>query len=93
MCIGGASTIPTFVIEKEDISKVMSPIEYFQLFWVDELKNLISEQTNLYSTQKTGISINTTKKEIEQMIGIHLRMGIMESGGWRGRITTQAENL
>ncbi|KAJ8300757.1 hypothetical protein KUTeg_022276 [Tegillarca granosa] len=36
------------------------------------------EQTNLYALQKDGITINTTKKEIEILIGIYLRMGIVQ---------------
>ena len=33
----------------------------------------IAEETNLYSVQKTGTSINTTEKEIEQFPGIQMK--------------------
>ena len=38
---------------------------------------LLAEQTNLYSVQKTGQSIATTKQEIEKFIGIEIHMSIV----------------
>ncbi len=36
------------------------------------------EQTNLYSVQKTGRNIGTSKNEMEQFIGIQMKMGIVK---------------
>jgi hypothetical protein len=68
----------SFDLEEDDIEETKSPLEYFRQFWPDEINNLVVEQTNLYSTQKTGTSINTNTKETEQLIGMHLKMGIIQ---------------
>jgi len=39
--------------------------------------------TNLYSTQKTGSSINTTVLEMETFIGIHIYSGIVKMPSYR----------
>jgi hypothetical protein len=44
----------------------------------NDIIDLVVQQTNLYSTQKTGSSINTTKEETEELIGMHLKMGIVQ---------------
>ena len=64
--------------DKEDIQELKTNLEYFKLFWNDELINLLAEQTNLYSTQKTGFSVNTNKDEIEQFLEINITMGIIQ---------------
>ena len=56
----------------------MTPIDYFEMFWKGDLNELISEQTNLYSVQQSGNSINTTPKEIEQHIGVQMQMSIVK---------------
>ena len=53
------------------------PLNYFKLFWKDELHELLSEQTNLYSFQTKSKSINSSPGEIEQFIGIHMFMFII----------------
>ena len=60
-----------------DITNEMTPLGYFKLFWPDDLTDLVVEQTNLYSTQMTGRSINTNKDEMEQFLGMHMKMGIV----------------
>jgi len=55
-----------------------SPLEYFKKFVGSDMIKNISYQTNLYSTQKCGFSINTNETEIEQFIGIHLIMSIIK---------------
>ena len=40
--------------------------------------DMVVTQTNLYSVQKSGSSINTTKEEIEQFIGIQMLMSIVK---------------
>ena len=56
----------------------LTPMDYFQFFWKSSLNNLISNQTNLYSVQKTGKSICTTSDEIEQLIGIQMCMSVIK---------------
>ena len=68
----------SFHLDKDNIEEIKSPLEYFRQFWPDEINDLVVEQTNLYSTQKSGTSINTTKPEMEQFIGMHLKMGLIQ---------------
>ena len=56
----------------------MTPIDYIEMFWKDDLNELISEQTNLYSVQQSGKSISTAPKEIEQLIGVQMQMSIIK---------------
>lgn len=42
----------------------MTPLEYFKLFWDDEITKNLVEQTNIYSIQVSGKCINTNVKEI-----------------------------
>ena len=55
----------------------MTPLNYFKIFWSDDIINLLVEQTNLYSVQQTGSSISTNKSEMEQFIGIQMLMSIV----------------
>lgn len=68
----------SFTQEKDEIEEIKSPLEYFRQFWPDEINELVAQQTNLYSTQKSGTSINTTKPEMERFIGMHLKMGLIQ---------------
>ena len=54
-----------------------TPLQYFELFWNPELNELIADQTNLYSVQKSGKSLKTTKQEIDQLLGIQMQMSIL----------------
>ncbi|KAG0419011.1 hypothetical protein HPB47_004429 [Ixodes persulcatus] len=38
-----------------------------------------AEQTNTYSHQKCGTSITVSEKEVEQVIGMYLHMGLMDA--------------
>ena len=55
----------------------LSPLNYFEKF-IDNsiIENL--DQTNLYSAQKTGKSINTSVIEMCQFIGIHILAGVVQ---------------
>ncbi|XP_065055887.1 piggyBac transposable element-derived protein 2-like isoform X2 [Rhopilema esculentum] len=55
-----------------------TPYDYFKKMFTDKTVKLIVEQTNLYSVQKTGSSINVTEDEISSFIGMHLHMGIVK---------------
>lgn len=60
-----------------DHRTLRSPGDYFGDFFSDDIFALIVEQTNLYSVQKTGVSINTNVPEMKTFIGIELIMGIV----------------
>ncbi|XP_046986987.1 piggyBac transposable element-derived protein 5-like [Schistocerca americana] len=64
-------------------SEKRSPLQYFESF-IDEtaIDNLVT-QTNLYSTQVLGQSINTSANEMRQFIGIHLLSGIVSSSSYK----------
>lgn len=53
-----------------------TPISYFKLFFDDELIQLITDQTNLYSSQQ-GHALNVTPQEINDFLSIMIYMGIM----------------
>ena len=55
----------------------MTPLNYLKIFWSDDIINLLVEQTNLYSVQQTGSSINTNKSEMAQFIRIQMLMSIV----------------
>ena len=55
-----------------------TPLNYFQMFWKDDINVLLSEQTNPYSIQQKGTSLNTTSGKIEQFIGIQMYMPIID---------------
>ena len=55
----------------------ITPLNYFKIFWSDDIINLLVEQTNLYSVQQTGSNLNTNKSEMEQFIGIQMLMSIV----------------
>lgn len=64
---------------------LLSPLEYFRKFITPEMLELLKEQTNLYSVQKSANhnNVNTTVKELEIMIGLYLRMGLCQLTGNR----------
>lgn len=56
----------------------LTPMWYFQQFWDEDMMENLVEQTNLYSVQKTGTSVETTVDEMEQLIGIQMKMAIVK---------------
>ena len=56
----------------------ISPYMYFKQFFDDELIKDIADQTNLYSVQCTGKSINVNENEIEQYFGILILMSVIK---------------
>ena len=54
------------------------PYDYFSKFWSADITKLLVDQTNLYSTQLSGKSINTSCDEIEQFLGIQMLMGFVK---------------
>lgn len=65
---------------KEDSQERLgwTPYMYFKDFVTDEMLLEISEETNLYSMQKDGMSVNTNAQEIEQILGMYLHMGLVQ---------------
>ncbi|XP_036963569.1 piggyBac transposable element-derived protein 3-like [Acanthopagrus latus] len=55
-----------------------TPYMYFKQFVTNEMLQLVVDQTNLYSVQKDGKSINKTVKEIEQVLGMYMLMGLVQ---------------
>lgn len=55
-----------------------SELEFFKRFFPDSLLSMIVEETNLYSVQVQGTSVNVTVEELEQFLGIEILMGIVK---------------
>uniref|UniRef100_A0A3B4X7W6 PiggyBac transposable element-derived protein domain-containing protein n=1 Tax=Seriola lalandi dorsalis TaxID=1841481 RepID=A0A3B4X7W6_SERLL len=55
-----------------------TPYMYFKQFVTDEMLQETADQTNLYSVQKDGKSVNTNAKEIEQVLGMYMHMGLVQ---------------
>lgn len=64
--------------EYEDIHTDGSPLHYFNRYFSPDVVTLITEQTNLYSVQKTGKSIQLTEREFLDFVAIHVIMGIVQ---------------
>lgn len=63
---------PEFTVPDEE----KSPLEYFLHYFDDEILDLIMAETNRYSAQKSGKSINITKEEIKSFFGVWIYMGV-----------------
>uniref|UniRef100_A0A8C4NZ77 PiggyBac transposable element-derived protein domain-containing protein n=1 Tax=Dicentrarchus labrax TaxID=13489 RepID=A0A8C4NZ77_DICLA len=62
---------------------LLTPLEYFRKFITPEMLDLLKEQTNLYSVQKSEYhhNVNTSVKELEILIGLYLCMGLCQLSG------------
>lgn len=54
-----------------------SPLEYFQMFFDDDLIQLMVQETNLYYMQTKGAALNITTDKIRDFIAIQLLSGIV----------------
>ena len=54
------------------------PLSFFKKFVTDDMLVMVASETNRYSTEKTGQSVNTTAKELEQVLGMYLLMGLSQ---------------
>ena len=61
----------------ENVDK-WTPLTYFRKFWSDDITKRLVDQTNLYSVEKTGECIKTTKEEMERYIGAQMLMSILK---------------
>jgi len=69
---------PCNVILSDPPISPYTPLQYFkQIFDTNIIQNIVY-QTNLYSVQKNGTSINTNTNEIEIFLGIHMVMSIVK---------------
>lgn len=59
-------------------NQLKTPLEYFKMFFSDDLIQLTTDNTNLYSVQETGKSINISDDEVSDFIAIHILMGIVD---------------
>lgn len=50
---------------------------YFQMFFTEEVFENISEQSDIYSLQKFGPVLASSKEEYKKCIGVWLHMGIV----------------
>ncbi|XP_016329239.1 piggyBac transposable element-derived protein 3-like, partial [Sinocyclocheilus anshuiensis] len=66
-----------------DATTLLTPLEYFQTFVTEDMIEALTRNTNEYSLQKNGTSVNTNNKEIEKMLGMYLKMGLMQMSGVR----------
>lgn len=55
-----------------------TPYEYFTTFLTNDILEYVTEQTNLYSTQETGKSLNISVEDIKDFVAINLLMGIVD---------------
>ncbi|KAG1937626.1 piggyBac transposable element-derived protein 3-like [Pimephales promelas] len=58
--------------------ELSTPLMYFSKFFDKDIFEVIAQQTNLYSCQLIGCSINTNVSEIKAFIGMKLIMGIVK---------------
>ena len=55
----------------------MKQLNFFKIFWSNDIIQTLVEQTNIYSVQFSGLSINTSVAEIEQLIDMQLMMSLI----------------
>ncbi|XP_046857601.1 uncharacterized protein LOC124451001 [Xenia sp. Carnegie-2017] len=61
-----------------------SPLEFFHQFVSSEMIKNICEQTNVYSVEKDGASVDTAVNELEKLIGMYFLMGLIQLPSVRG---------
>lgn len=60
---------------------MISPYQYLKKFVTDDMLDFVVENTNLYSVHKKCKSLDISRKELEQVIGLYFRMGIVQMPG------------
>lgn len=63
--------------------EILTPKQYFDKYIDNSILENFVQQTNLYSVQQKGNSINTCTSEIEQFLGIHLMMSVVKMPSYR----------
>ncbi|KAK2701848.1 hypothetical protein QYM36_019514 [Artemia franciscana] len=72
------STAPSLPVPGHD-----EPINYFAEYLTEDFFEITANQTNLYSVQKTGKSIDTNAVEMKKFFGIHVAMGVFNLPQYR----------
>jgi hypothetical protein len=67
----------------DPIGITKTPLLYFKHFVTNEMIQLIVDSTNQYSVQKQGKCVNTSVKEVEQLLGMYFKMGLVEMPAMR----------
>ena len=57
---------------------IWTPVKYFKQFWDDNITEMIIKQTNLYSVENSGATINTNKDKTEKFLGIQMLMSMVK---------------
>ena len=70
-------------INEPPVLDTRTALQYFSDFITPAMIESMVEHTNQYSIQKSGSSIGTTTKELEQVMGMYFRMGIVKMPGFR----------
>ncbi|KAH9382523.1 hypothetical protein HPB48_013124 [Haemaphysalis longicornis] len=77
-----SGTFPALTIEDEVLSQECenpdTPLKYFLKYFPEEFWEECAFQTNLYSVQVRGKSVQTDAKELKIFVGIHIAMGILK---------------
>lgn len=60
-----------------------TPLEYFKQLFDSKIVENIVYQTNLYSVQKNGSSINANSNKMEQFFGMHMCMSVIKMPAYR----------
>jgi hypothetical protein len=61
-----------------DDDEDLDPIVYFDKYFPEEFYERCANYTNLYSIQKNGVSIGTTREEIKRLVGMHVAVGVFK---------------
>ncbi|KAL3217704.1 hypothetical protein MRX96_050957 [Rhipicephalus microplus] len=69
---------PEFSGTFSEPNDLKTPIVIFRRLLTDDMLAILVDQTNIYSTQKYGKSVNTSVPEVEQYIGMYLKMGLVQ---------------
>ena len=70
-------------IVDQDVQTIHTPLQYFNQFVTPEMLDELVITSNQYTMQKTGKSMETTRKELEVLLGIYFRMGLAKMPGYR----------
>lgn len=61
----------------------MPPLKFSKFWGDDKISEYLAYQTNLYSTQQTGVSIKTTQKEIDKFFGMQIPIAIAKMNQYK----------
>ncbi|XP_049845407.1 piggyBac transposable element-derived protein 3-like [Schistocerca gregaria] len=70
---------PFVQLPEDEHEEVLALLQYFRSFVTCEMLELCIKQTNIYRIQKLGTTIDIALAEMEQLLGIYLRIGLAQS--------------